>query len=98
LDASCRYHLHHFTTIGSTVDPANGDQNPYGLVIANATTSKIAKGDLIACNFNDKANIQGKGTTIEVLHPFPGAKPHRLVADPSLKGCAAIALGPMNDI
>ena len=91
-------HLHHLRTIGSTVDSANGDQNPYGLVIANATTSKIAKGDLIACNFNDKANIQGNGTTIEVLHPFPGAKSHRLVADPSLKGCAAIALGPMNDI
>lgn len=91
-------HLHHLSTIGSTVDPINGDQNPYGLVIANATTSKIAKGDLIACNFNDKANIQGNGTTLEVLHPFPGSKPRRLVADPSLKGCAAIALGPQNDI
>lgn len=91
-------HLHHSTTIGSTVDPVNGDQNPYGLAIANATTSRITKGDLLACNFNDKANIQGNGTTIEVLHPFAGAKPRRLVADRSLKGCAAIALGPRNDI
>ncbi len=97
-DVNIFKHLHHITTIGSTVDPINGDQNPYGLVIGNATTQKIAKGDLIICNFNDKANIQGNGTSIEVLHPYHGAKPKRLVADPSLKGCGAMALGPMNDI
>ena len=39
------------TTIGSTVDPINGDQNPYGLTIAPATAGLITKGDLIVCNF-----------------------------------------------
>ena len=31
------------TTIGSTVDPMNGDQNPYGLAIAPATAGLITK-------------------------------------------------------
>ncbi len=81
------------TTIGSTVDASNGDQNPYGLAIAPAGDGKIAAGDLVVCNFNDALNIQGLGTTIEVLKPYPGAAPRRLIADPRLTGCAAIAMG-----
>ncbi len=80
-------------TIGSTVDVSNGDQNPYGLAIAPAGGGKIAAGDLVVCNFNDALNIQGLGTTIEVLKPYPGATPRRLIADPRLTGCAAIAMG-----
>ncbi len=80
-------------TIGSTVDAANGDQNPYGLAIAPAGGGNIAAGDLVVCNFNDGLNIQGLGTTIEVLKPYPGATPRRLIADPRLTGCAAIAMG-----
>ena len=79
------------TTIGSTVDPQNGDSNPYGLALAPVTSGIMTKGDLIICNFNDSANVQGNGTTIEVLHPKPGSKPTRLVQDPNLKGCAAVA-------
>jgi hypothetical protein len=78
------------TTIGSTVDPTNGDGNPYGLSLAPATAGIMTAGDLIICNFNDSANVQGNGTTIEVLHPTPGSKPTRLVQDPNLKGCAAV--------
>jgi hypothetical protein len=78
------------TTIGSTVDPTNGDQNPYGLSIAPITAGKMTAGDLIICNFNDSANVQGNGTTIEILHPTPGSAPTRFVQDPNLKGCAAI--------
>ncbi|MBC5800481.1 MAG: hypothetical protein GIX03_00250 [Candidatus Eremiobacteraeota bacterium] len=81
------------STIGSTVDASNGDQNPYGLTIAPAGDGKIAAGDLVLCNFNDGLNIQGLGTTIEVLKPYPGATPRRLIADPRLTGCAAIAMG-----
>src|SRR6202023_429973 len=80
------------TTIGSTVDPMNGDSNPYGLAIAPITSGKMTAGDLIICNFNDKANVQGNGTTIEILHPTPGSKPIRMVQDPNLKGCSALAL------
>ena len=85
--------LHHEMMIGSTVDPLNGDVNPYGLAISPATGGSIAAGDLIVCNFNDSANIQGLGTTLEVLHPVPGSKPLHLAADPTLTGCSAIALG-----
>ncbi len=85
------------TTIGSTVDPTNGDQNPYGLALAPATAGAMTQGDLVICNFNDSANVQGNGTTIEVLAPTPGANPTRLVQDANLKGCAALALDPSDD-
>jgi hypothetical protein len=86
--------LHHVVTIGSTVDPKNGDQNPYGLAIAPTTAGMIKAGDLIISNFNDSANIQGLGTTLEVLHPTPGSKPISLISDPHLTGSAAVAMPP----
>ncbi len=85
--------LKHVATIGSTVDPLNGDRNPYGLAVAPVSGGKIAAGDLVVCNFNDALNIQGLGTTIEVLKPKIGSKPQRLISDPRLTGCAALALG-----
>jgi hypothetical protein len=81
------------TTIGSTVDPLNGDVNPYGLTISPAAGGLIATGDLVVCNFNDSVNIQGLGTTIDVLAPVPGSKPVHLAANPTLTGCAALAMG-----
>jgi hypothetical protein len=90
-------HLRHIVTIGSTVDPMNGDQNPYGLAIAPATSGKITAGDLVICNFNDGLNIQGLGTTMEVLHPTPGSSPQRLVQDGHLTGCASVALSPSDN-
>jgi hypothetical protein len=80
------------TTIGSTIDPTNGDQNPYGLAIAPISAGLLTAGDLVICNFNDSANVQGNGTTIELLHPKPGSTPTRMVQDPNLKGCAALAV------
>jgi hypothetical protein len=81
------------TTIGSTVDPLNHDRNPYGLTIAPASGGLVASGDLVVCNFNNAANIQGLGTTLEVLAPTPGATPVHLVSNSHLTGCAAIAMG-----
>jgi hypothetical protein len=81
--------------IGSTVDPTNGDQNPYGLVyVANKPLSKspLKKGDLLVCNFNDKANVQGNGTTIEYMGSSPGASPTRFTQNAQLKGCASLAI------
>ena len=80
------------TTIGSTVDPTNGDENPYGLTIAPVSAGLLTAADLVVCNFNDSANVQGNGTTIEILHPVPGSMPTRMVQDPNLKGCAALAI------
>ena len=90
--------LHTITTIGSTVDPMNGDQNPYGLAVAPVTSGKIHAGDLVICNFNDGFNnIQGLGTTIELLHPVPGSKPQRFFQDTRLTGCNAISLASDDD-
>jgi hypothetical protein len=80
------------TTIGSTVDTASGDQNPYGLAIAPVTAGLLTAGDLVVCNFNDAANVQGNGTTLEILHPTPGSTPARMVQDANLKGCAGVAM------
>lgn len=90
--------LNRITTIGSTVDPMNGDQNPYGLDIAKVTSGKFKAGDLAICNFNDKANVQGNGTTVVALSPQPGSKPRRVAQYPSLLGCNALALAPDDTI
>src|SRR5580693_2117073 len=80
------------TSIRPTLDPRNGHQNPYGLAIAPASAGLLTAGDLVICNFNDSANVQGNGTTIEILPPTPGSTPTRMVQDPNLKGCAALAI------
>ena len=82
------------TTIGSTVDPTNGDQNPYGLDVAKADAGLLKNGDLVICNFNDYANVQGNGTTVVALHPQAGSKPTHVAQDASLKGCNALAVAP----
>jgi hypothetical protein len=94
-------------TIGSTIDPVNGDQNPYGLVIAPATVGLITKGDLVVCNFNDatnnattppSGNVQGTGTTIIGLHPVVGSTPYRIAQSANLQGCNALAMLPDDSI
>jgi hypothetical protein len=54
------------STLGST-EPANGDVNPYGLVMVPSSVGKLHAGELLVSNFNDKANNQGTGTTIEQI-------------------------------
>ena len=91
------------TTVGSTVDPANGDQNPYGLTIAPATAGLITKGDLIVCNFNNgnsgpTPNTQGLGTTLIGLHPVAGSTPYRIAQSADLQGCDALTILPDDSI
>jgi hypothetical protein len=56
-----------FSTVASTV-PANGDVNPYGIVLVPTSTGKLKAGQLLISNFNAKEsakeNGQGTGTTI----------------------------------
>ena len=52
----------------STV-PANGDQNPYAIVVAPVSAGKIEKDDVLVDNFNDRNNLQGLGSTIVVYRP-----------------------------
>ncbi len=80
------------TTIGSTVDPMNGDNNPYGLAIEPVTAGTETMGNLMVCNFNDSKGNAGNGTTIVQLAPMANSKPTRFAQDPSLAGCDAIAI------
>lgn len=61
------------TSIGSTV-PANGDQNPYGIVDVSTSSGSLVAGDILISNFNDAGvpptgNLQGTGTTIVQISP-----------------------------
>jgi hypothetical protein len=60
--------IHRHVTLGSTV-PANGDQNPYAIVVAPVSAGKIQKDDVLVDNFNDRNNLQGLGTTIVAYTP-----------------------------
>jgi len=81
-------------TVGSTVDPVTGDVNPYGLAIAQSTWGSIHTGDIVDCDFNDKANVQGTGTAMVLLNSKPGSKPRHFFSSGAIKGCDAIALSP----
>src|SRR5512135_1120064 len=60
--------FNHIHKIASTV-PANGDQNPYGDAVIQATTGKLVQGNILVSNFNNAANLQGLGTTIDEISP-----------------------------
>ncbi|MBV8371935.1 MAG: hypothetical protein JOY69_01625 [Candidatus Eremiobacteraeota bacterium] len=87
--------------VGSTVDPLNGDQNPYGLVYVGSKPSGrsvIKKGDLVVCNFNNKANVQGTGTTVDYISSAIGSKPKRLLQNSQLLGCASLAINSFDEV
>jgi hypothetical protein len=60
--------LRRHTMVTSTV-PANGDQNPYAIVIAPVTAGKVQAGDVLVDNFNDRNNLQGLGSTVVAYRP-----------------------------
>lgn len=55
-------------TVSTTV-PANGDVNPYGIVVEPTTTGKLTQGHILISNFNNSSNAQGTGTTIVDISP-----------------------------
>jgi len=60
--------LHHTSTLTLTV-PGNGDQNPYGVEVIPRSTGDLFQGNVLVSNFNNKANVQGTGTTIVEVTP-----------------------------
>jgi hypothetical protein len=72
--------LRRHTTVTSTV-PANGDQNPYAIVIASVTAGKVQAGDVLVDNFNDRNNLQGLGSTVVAYRPTT-KKLHLIAAIP----------------
>jgi hypothetical protein len=61
------------STIGSTV-PRNGDVNPYGITVIRSSHGKLRSGNVLISNFNNRANLQGTGTTIVELDPSTGGR------------------------
>lgn len=57
------------TYLGSTVNPQNGDQNPYGLAVFPGSTGLgvLQPGDVVVSDINNQANVQGKGTSIVII-------------------------------
>jgi hypothetical protein len=91
-DVSVLKQLDKQVVIGSTVDPANGAQNPYGFTVASTTVGKLTKGDLVVCNFNGSSNVQGTGESVVALHPVPKSDPIHVSSIEELRGCDALAL------
>jgi len=60
--------LHRTSVIASTV-PGNGDVNPYGVAVVPRSTGDLFQGNVLVSNFNNKANVQGTGTTITEVTP-----------------------------
>jgi hypothetical protein len=73
--------------IASTV-PAKGDVNPYGIAVVPASAGRLTAGDILVSNFNDKANVQGTGTTLVQVSPAGKATLFADVAElPAGMGC-----------
>jgi hypothetical protein len=60
--------FHIVSQVAATV-PANKDVNPYGVAVVPQTTGSLVRGNVLVSNFNDKANVQGTGTTIVQISP-----------------------------
>jgi hypothetical protein len=60
--------FNHVFTVASTV-PKNGDVNPYGVAVVPRTMGDLVAGHILVSNFNNKANLQGTGTTIMEVSP-----------------------------
>lgn len=74
---------HMISTISSTIDPVNGDTNPYAVAI------NPANGALYVSNFSNSAGTNGAGTTIEKI---VNGQPQTFFA--SATGPAAMAFSP----
>jgi hypothetical protein len=80
------------TGVGSTV-PANGDVNPYGIVVVPASVGAERAGEVLISNFNAKSNNQGTGTTIVQLGPSGSRSVFAKLSARSLPGACPGGVG-----
>jgi hypothetical protein len=71
--------------IASTV-PGNGDVNPYGVFVVPRSVGNLVRGHILVSNFNDKANLQGTGTTIMDIAPSGPTKVFAHISASGLPG------------
>jgi hypothetical protein len=77
----------------ATTVPANGDVNPYGIVLVPTSVGKLVAGNLLVSNFNDKANNQGTGTTIVQVTPSGSTTVFSQIDPKSLPGSCPGGVG-----
>ena len=72
------------TYLGSTVNPQNGDQNPYGLAVFPGSVGQglLQPGDILVSDINNQSNVQGAGTSIVVIRQGVSLQFSRSVAAP----------------
>jgi hypothetical protein len=85
-------------TIGSTVDPANGDKGPRAVTVVQGSGGKLKKGQLLVCNFEDSSGAAGNGTTIEQFSPTASSKPTTFVQNSKIKGCNGTAVSSYGEV
>jgi hypothetical protein len=79
-------------TIGSTVDPANGDMGPRAVTVVQYNFGKLKKGQLLVCNFENSSGTAGDGTTIEQFDPVANSKPTTFFQNSKIEGCDGDAI------
>ncbi|GAC1428641.1 MAG: hypothetical protein NVSMB62_26470 [Acidobacteriaceae bacterium] len=81
--------------VATTVDPKNGDLNPYAIVMvpatATITSGNFKAGDLLVSNFSNSAGTNGAGTTIEDISPT-ATTPAPVTFSSMVAGPVALAL------
>jgi hypothetical protein len=80
------------SSLSSTV-PANGDVNPYGITLVPSSVGRLHAGELLVSNFNDKANDQGTGTTIDQITTTGKSSPFARISAGSLRGSCPGGVG-----
>lgn len=58
--------------IATTIDPATGDINPYGVAIVPVTSKNLVAGDVLVSDFNTFAGMAGAGSSIVQINPSTG--------------------------
>ncbi len=84
--------LNAISPIASTV-PANGDQNPYGVAVVRQSIGALVAGNILVSNFNNRANLQGTGTTIMQISPNGTASVFAQIGATGLPGACPGGIG-----
>jgi hypothetical protein len=84
--------FHKISTIASTV-PGNGDVNPYGVAVVGRSQGILHRGNVLVSNFNNKANLQGTGTTIVQVSPGGSVSKFARISAKHLPGACPGGIG-----
>ena len=79
-------------TIGSTVDPKNGDKGPRAISVVMGNDGNLKKNQILVCNFEDSKGNAGQGSTIEQFSPTPNSKQTTFVQSSKIAGCDGTAI------